>query len=314
MTARLTAVVACLVLTACTGPDTVRHSPGQQKADLVIGVLPIIDVAPVYIADKRGLFRKEGLNVKIEVLGGGADALPRLIGKSMDISFGNYLTWFNAQAGGLADLKVVADGYHTGKGTHRIVAAKDSPIRTLADLSGKKIAVNALNSVPSLLVRRAAGEAGVKLDDKRDFVAVPFPEMIPALENKQVDAAFLGEPFAGAAAAKGMTTVAEIPAGFPVAGYAATAAFVKDNPDTVAAFQRAMAAGARIAADRVALGEILPTYVKGLNPAPGGLAIGTYPQAADAATLQGVSDTMARLGYFGGKRPVRAADLITPAR
>lgn len=75
-----------------------------------------------------------------------------------------------------------------------IASKKGSGIDTVADLKGKRIAINDLNTIPHLSVQAAVTKAGLDPDDV-EFVILPFPAILDALSGGQVDAAYLVEPF-----------------------------------------------------------------------------------------------------------------------
>src|SRR5258705_504966 len=62
--------------------------------------------------------------------------------------------------------------------------------------SSKKIAVNVKRNLSSLMVQATLQPSGVKLDDEKNFVAVPFPQMEAALKTGAVEAVQAVEPFA----------------------------------------------------------------------------------------------------------------------
>ena len=80
---------------------------------------------------------------------------------------------------------------------------KDSPIKSIADLKGKKVAINAYGSAVDLVLRVALKKAN--LDPRRDLqiVEVTFPSIAAAIREGRVDCGVLVIPFLPAEAAKG---------------------------------------------------------------------------------------------------------------
>jgi NitT/TauT family transport system substrate-binding protein len=194
-----------------------------------------------------------------------------------------------------------------------ILAGKGSPLEGKpADLAGKTVAVNTLNNLGELAVRSNVKQAGgdpaaVKL------VEVPFPEMGAALERGDVDAIWAVEPFATLAKGSGAVVVADSYTGplenFPVAGYQVTKQFADDNPNTVAAFQRAITAAsetARSNPDRVR--QMLPTSAKVPAAVAKEVALPEYLASIDQAQFQRVVDYLNEFGIL--KQQLQAGELV----
>ena len=310
------AAVAALALTitACGGSDSKRpsSSAGPEKSTLTVGMLPIQDAAQLKVAIDKGYFAAEGLTVKMEMLGGGAEAVPKLQSGNLDLAVGAWVPFFQAKAGGFP-LHIVADAFQTASGTHQIIVAQDSPIRSVQDLVGKKMAVNVKKNLATLLVQGTLQPQGVKLDEDKSFVAVPFPNMQAALKNGSVDAAQCVEPFCTLAQqAIGARMIADLGVGpmadFPVGGWASTESWSKKNPNTEAAFKRAILKAQKDLADRQVLEQTLPTYTQIDAKTAAALKVGVYPTSLDAARLQRVADTMRQYGYLD--KPIDVKSLV----
>ena len=92
-------------------------------------------------------------------------------------------------------IKIVYLGHRDGSA---VVVHKDSQIRRMQDLRGKRVAVPNRFSNQRLLIFRALNDAGMKVDDI-ELVEMPPPDMPAALYAKAVDAISSGEPFMGQA-------------------------------------------------------------------------------------------------------------------
>lgn len=241
------------LLVACNGPNpsaAPSSSGGPEQATITVGVLPIADVAPVHLALERGLFAAQGLEVTIELVQGGAAAIPALVAGDLDITYGNWVSFLLANQEGI-ELRAVAAGVAAAPGFTELLARGGSPLQdNPAGLSGATIAVNTLNNIGELAIRSTLRDNGIDPQDVQ-LVEIPFPEMGAALERGDVDVIWGSEPVPTTVKADlGAVRVADSfigpMEGFPVAGYQATAEFVASNPRTVAAFQRAMAAAVAI--------------------------------------------------------------------
>jgi TRAP transporter TAXI family solute receptor len=70
----------------------------------------------------------------------------------------------------------------------QIVATKDSGIKTLADLKGKRLSVGAPKSGTELNARAILGAAGITYDDLGKVEYLPFAESVELMKNRQLDA------------------------------------------------------------------------------------------------------------------------------
>ncbi|HEU5156552.1 MAG TPA: ABC transporter substrate-binding protein [Streptosporangiaceae bacterium] len=312
----VTAAIAAIALTAagCGGDDKPSSSgTGLEKTTLNVGILQVADVAQLQLALDRGFFTAEGLTVKTQVLQGGAEAVPKLRSKNLDVSFGAWVPAFLAQASGAFKMHAVAPAFDSDTGTHVVLVPKDSPIKTAKDLAGKKIGINVKHNLGSLLMQAQLQPLGVKLDDEKNFVAMPFPNMLAALKSGSVDAVQAVEPFhTQIQQAIGARKVLELSQGetanFPIAGYFSTDEFAKDNPKTLAAFQRAVGKAQALLSDTSLLAQVVPKFSRTPAETVATMHKGKYPTTLDAASLKRVSDLMVKYGYL--KSPIDVNALV----
>lgn len=238
-----------------------------EISDLTVGTLPIVDVAAVHLAINEGFFEDEGLTVTPEVMQGGAAAIPALQGGDLDIAFGAWPSFLIANQQGIA-LRAVSDGVAAAPGFTEFLALPDSGLEdNPAGMAGTTVALNTLGNLGELALRATLADAGLEYSDVT-AVEIPFPEMGAALEGGSVDVIWAVEP--GVAGNKGnLSAVTVIDSyvdemeGFPVAGYFVTAEFAEQNPNTVAAFTRAIQAAAEMLNDDPALRiETVLTYTE----------------------------------------------------
>jgi uncharacterized protein len=70
----------------------------------------------------------------------------------------------------------------------QIVASKDSGIKTLADLKGKRLSVGAPRSGTELNARAILAAAGITYNDLSKVEYLPFAESVELMKNRQLDA------------------------------------------------------------------------------------------------------------------------------
>lgn len=297
-----------IVLSACSSPAAPAPSSpsaggAPERAELRVGILPITDVAPVQIAISQGLFAAEGLEVTTEVTQGGAAAIPALVAGDLDIAYGAWPSFLLANQEGI-ELRAVADGVAAAPGFTEFLALPASGLEGNPEgMAGKTIAVNTLNNIGELAVRATLADAGVNPDDAQ-LVEIPFPDMGAALERGDVDVIWASEPIPTLVKTNlGAVVVADSfvgeMEGFPVAGYQATADFAAANPNTVAAFQRAMAAAVEMAASNPSVvTKLLPTFTSLTPELASEIALPAFRGGLDPAILRRVQDTLIEFGIL----------------
>ena len=304
------AAVAVLLVPGCSDTGATEAQPRNlEKTELRVGVLPIIDNAPLYIAIQKGFFAEEGLKVTPQLVQGGALALPQLTKGGLDIAFTNYVSVFKAQADG-GKFHILTEGYQAKPNVLGIVATSPK-VTQPGDLKGKTVAVNTLDNVATLTIRSALTVNDVDPKSVK-FVEVPFPGMASALQRGKVDAAWMPEPFiTSAAKALGARLVLDTAVGptadFPVAGYVSTATFADRDPRTVAAFKRAMQRAQELAADRQNVERVLPNYTK-IDPETAVITnVGVFPTSEDPSPvrLQRVADLMLQTSLLSARLDVK---------
>jgi sulfonate transport system substrate-binding protein len=103
-------------------------------------------------------------------------------------------------------LTIVSDNYQDGTpgyANNTAFVLEDSPIKTVKDLKGKKIAINAYGSSADMSVRVKLKQEGLDPRNDVDIVEIAFPNIGPALREKRVDCGELVVPFLNAEIQKG---------------------------------------------------------------------------------------------------------------
>lgn len=297
--------VAALASGGCgSRPAPAGLSSSGEKADLTIAAVPTASSAGLYVAQQDGFFRQAGLNVKIVSISAGADVTTGLLNGSLDVVNGAYAGFIEAQLHGAGTYHVLADGYAGAPNVDEIVVMPKSGITTPQQLTGKTIAVNALNSVAQLLVSSALASQGVS-PSKVHFVAMPFPAMPSALKAHRIDAAYLPEPYLSQAEEQvGGEPLLDVNQGatqdFPINGYVATVRWCQRYPKTAAAVAKALDAGQAIAdTNRPVVEKALTKYTTISKGIAAIMALGEFPATVDAVHLQRVPDLMQSFGQLG---------------
>lgn len=305
----LVGALATLSAGGCSDDDSPDKGSkgGLEKTTINMGTLPIPYAAPIYLAIQKGFFKAEGLEVKPQVFPGGAAALPKLISGDLDMMVSNHVSVISATEKNIK-LKIIGEIDTAVPGELPVIVMPNSPIKQASDLKGKKIALNTLKNLGELSVTSVLQTNGVDVvKDKVQFVEMPFPNMPAALKSGQIHAAWVAEPFLTQANKQyGTRSVVDsfsgATDGLPLDGYATTEKFVKNNPNTVAAFKRAIAKAQQLAAtDQQAVKDILPTYAKIDKETAAIIKIGQFTTSTSEVRLQRVADLMHRYGFTKSK-------------
>ena len=298
--------VAVLIAAAagCGSSGTSGGSTAQGGITQVkVGVIPIVDVAPIYLGQKKGFFANRNIDLTMESGQGGAAIVPGVVSGQFQFGFSNITSLLIAQTKNVP-IKVVSNGVaSTGKAgaDYGGVAVKgDSPIKSAADLAGKKIAVNTLNNIGDTTIRESVRKAGGDPSGIK-FVEIPFPNMPAALSAGQVDAVWVVEPSLSAVKAAGARVVAwnyvDPAPDLTVAAYFASTKLIADKPDLVKAFTDAMNESLTYAdshPDEVR--DIIGSYTKIDPTVRASLTLPKWPTTINRASVE----TLARLGTQDG--------------
>ncbi len=292
---------------------------GQSLTRMRVGIIPIVDVAPLQAAIKEGYFAAEGIEVDTSPAPGGAAALPALVAGQFRVAFSNCVSILLGVREGL-DFRFIADASRSGPTSpdiNGVVVRKGGGIRSGKDLEGKRMASNTRNNIVWLRAMAWVQKAGGDWR-KVNTVEVPFPQMADALVNGQVDAINLNEPFLSAALGSLGDKIEVI--GWPqaetapkslVAEYVAMKEDLEKNGELFDRFTRALFKGVdwvNANADKPALFELMSGYTRlpverlknATNP--------VFPKTIEPDLLAEVIDTMGKFGLAG--RYPAPADLL----
>jgi NitT/TauT family transport system substrate-binding protein len=192
-------VLALVAIVACQSLVFAETKP------LRIGWVFAMANAPVVIADKKGFFKDEGLEVKIIEFASGPLLNQAMAANELDMAYVGAPPAYHWFSRGLENKILAKVNY----GQEAVIARKDSGINTIADLKGKKMAGVRKGSGADVLLRGyVLGEVG-KIEPDKDVTVVQMPtgNMPAAVEEKVVDAAYIWEPFTSQSLARGNTKI-----------------------------------------------------------------------------------------------------------
>jgi NitT/TauT family transport system substrate-binding protein len=309
---------AALLVAACggSGGTAAPASGSSGGADKVtVGVIPIVDVAPIYLGIQQGFFSDRNLDVTMESGQGGAAIVPGVVSGQFQFGFSNVTSLILARSKGLP-LKMVAAGNSStgedGKDFSAVVVKKDSPIASAADLAGKTVSVNTLNNIGDTTIRQSIKKDGGDPSAVK-FVELPFPDMPAALAEGRVDAAWVVEPFLTIAKKQGAREVAsnmvDTDRETMVAAYFTSEKLLRSDPDLVKRFTEAMKESLDFAQKNPDQArKILSSYTKIDPTVAEAMVLPKWPSEINGRTVQLMADLAKADGLV--KESVDTAQLL----
>ncbi|WP_410673034.1 ABC transporter substrate-binding protein [Amycolatopsis sp. cmx-4-68] len=315
-TTRRLAVLALVValLSGCSQLGGSGTTAGAvEKPSIRVSVFATIDLATLWLAQEGGYFKAEGLDVQTDVGASGQEALTRMANGQDDLALSTYTLFFLAKNNG-TDLKLVADATSASPRSNELVTVPNSPVKTVDDLNGKRIAISSKNAASDVLTRSVMRDHGVPFD-KVQWVPMPLPEMGLALAQGRVDAAYQPEPFlTQAAKVAGAYPVIDAASGstqaFPLTGFGATAKWVQANPKTMLAFQRAMLNATRASVNRARIEPLVVRNAHVDQDIASLMVMPAFGSTLDARRIQRVPDLLQQLGVVQTK--IDASSMLVP--
>jgi NitT/TauT family transport system substrate-binding protein len=283
-----------------------------------VAVVPAVDSAGFFVALHEGLFAKQGLTIHYTPAVSSDVSIGEQLAGKFDITGGNYVSYIQHYVDDHQPLEIVAEGSVMQQGTQAIYTMPNSKIKSLSELKGHTLGINAPLNINYLLAASVLTQNGIKLTQVRFPAApIPFPAMAAELAAGKIDAAAMPEPFATAAEQQyGAVELTDLNQGateqFPIQGYVATRSWAEQNPGTLKAFVTALAQGQELADTSRSTVEQAMEALSGpkngeIPPIVASvMAVNIYPTAIDKVRIQRVADVMYQFGLL------RARFNVTP--
>jgi NitT/TauT family transport system substrate-binding protein len=289
------------------------HAAGsaQAPAKIHVAVVPFEGSAEVYYAQQNGAFARAGLDVTIDAMQSTGPIAAAVASNAEDIGFGTIGAIAVAHVHKIPfvfvapALLVTADAE-----SGALVVARDAPIHSAPDLTGKTVAIPGLATLNDYAVRawidrNGGNSTGVK------FVEIAFPAMGAMLAAGRVDAISVSEPFLSDAKHEGRILVNPDPAvarAFIGSGYFTTAQWAQDHPDLVRRFAAVIRETAKAAnANPGATVAQLSAFTKIPPAAITAMVRSRFSEEFTAPLLQPLIDVSA---HYGGFAAFPASELI----
>jgi ABC-type nitrate/sulfonate/bicarbonate transport system substrate-binding protein len=240
------------------------QSFSAEATKVIIGMdAPTLSDLPLSLALKKDFFKPEGLNVLPVLFRSGPTAMQALVSDSIQFSTGFGTGTRAAMAG--APVKGIV-GFNN-KPAFILYGRRESGIRSIADIKGKKIAVTGVGSTTDYAARAILTNHHVDPDKEVSILAVGSESVFAALQKGAVDAAILWAPGFAIAEKLGMVrlqSLADIME-LPGSGVVVSDQLIKENPLLIKKFLRGTIKGFHYVHDSKNKDEIVSLITKDFN-------------------------------------------------
>lgn len=188
-------VLALAMLAGCG--TTKQADTKKEMQPLTIGLMPDTDSLPFIIAQEKGFFREEGIEVNIEQYKSAMDRDSALQSGNLDGAVSDMLAVAFAKSGGF-DVKVTS----FTDGSYKLIASKDSGIKDVKGLAGKDVSVSR-NTIIEYVTDQILAKENMDGDSINKVIIPQIPTRLEMLQNGKLAAATLPEPMASIAVHNG---------------------------------------------------------------------------------------------------------------
>ncbi len=282
-------LIACLAAV----PVVLGWSAAQAQTAVSAAYVGTASDIGLYLAEKKGYFRAEGLDVTLAQIDLTNKMVPMLGTGDLDVGSGTVAVGiYNAVSRGVA-MRIVADkgSVRAGYGYEGLLVRKDlvesGRFKSFADLKGMKMAVASLGGGNASGANEALKRGGLKFSDAT-IVTLPFPQHLTAFANKAIDAAMTNEPTVTLAVEKGVAVkIAGNDTIYPQQQTAIvlySEKFAKTRPDAAHKFMRAYIRAVRDYNDALVDAKLI-----GRNASEVIAALTQYTSIRDPALVQKIT-------------------------
>ncbi len=288
-------LVLLFFLSSCSQP--------QEPASLRIGVLPVLDTLPLYVAEAQGYFEEAGVNVELVAVNSAPERDQLMQTGQIDGMLNELVSTIlynrdGAQVKAIRFARVATSQYPL----FRLLAAPGSGIETVNDVANVPIAISD-GTVIEYTTDRLLEYAGILPEDVAKISVPKIPDRLALLMSGEVQVANLPDPVASLAIANGCTLVIDDTVLPEVSNsvYTFSVKALEDKPDAVKAFMEAVEKAVKdINADKTKWDNLL--LERGLVPEAiiESYILPDYPEAGvpDDTQYQDALDWLLRKGLL----------------
>jgi NitT/TauT family transport system substrate-binding protein len=284
--------------------------PALAEDSVRIGTIPIDPASECFYAQDMGFFKEAGARADIENFSSGGAVAAAIVGGAIDVGNVDLVTIAAAYARGVPLVMLAPAGVYTRAAqTYVLLVKQDSPIREAKDLNGKTLAVNGLKNINQIPTEAWIDNNGG--DSKTvKFIELPFPAMVPALEDGKLDAVAVTEPTLAITNGKyRVISLADknLAPTFLVAGWTTTRDWARKNAGLAKSYAAVMTRTARWAnTNHENSAQILSKYSKLPLATVERMQRSYYGERLEPSLIQPVIDAAAKYGVIDKSFPASA--------
>lgn len=309
----MVSVRRALALALTLGGLVAAGVPGgaQTATELVVAGPANDSGAEMFYANELGLFKKAGLNVRVDVINSAGSIASAV--SSGAVTFGS-LTVATVAVAVDKDipLRIIAPGalYSSDPPTSGLVVLGDAPYKKAADLNGKTIGVRDIGNM-NTLGAKAWMDANGGDSSTVHWLEIAEPQSVALMKQGRIDAASISLPAFANSMKDGARLMAPvydaIAKSFLVGIYFTNDAYARAHPDVVRRFSDVIVeAGKWANTHRAESAKILEKYTQA--PVPPDIPRVRYAEQLRAADVQPTLNVLLKFGAI--KKTQRAADLF----
>jgi NitT/TauT family transport system substrate-binding protein len=275
---RILGALVAIAMGAMIAMTAGAQAPEMKKITIAVGGKSLFYYLPLSVAERKGYFREEGLEVEIPDFAGGAKALQALVGGSADMVSGAYEHTINMAAKRQPIKAVVLQAKYSSIAL-LLPKEKAAVYKGPKDLKGLKIGVTAPGSSTNMFVNNLLAKVGLKPSDVAIVGVGAGSGAVAAMERGEIDAISNLDPvltqleatgkFAAVADSRTEKGMNDIYGGdYHASVIYITDEFIKKNPNTVQAVVNAMVRADRWIAKATPqeIVDLMPEAYKAGNP------------------------------------------------
>jgi ABC-type nitrate/sulfonate/bicarbonate transport system substrate-binding protein len=256
------------------GIATAMVAPAAAQTHLDIVTFGGSTNLPIWVAQEKGFFAKQGLDIKQDITRGSVEEIKNIMAGKYQLgstSFDNSIAYVEGQGDVQFDDYDIVGFMGVHSGMNKVVTRPE--IKSYADVKGKAVATDALNSGYGMLLVAILDKYGLKPNrDYTAFAAGSGPNRLQAMKDNKAVIALVSPPEDTNAKAAGLNVVEDAikALGKPYQGsaYVVRKAWAKDHEKELIAFIRAIVASHDyIFTEKAGAMAVLKDHLKNLSDA-----------------------------------------------
>ena len=247
----LIVMIALAILCLNLGVMVLQASAQTEKVK--VAYVAIMNFAPLYVAIGRDFMKEQNIEVDMQKVASGTEAMAFLAQGSLDAGgIGITAATFNAFNKGF-DLRIVGSAALQPQkgGPSIIIVRKDlkesGKVKSVADLKGMKVGIaGGPGTTGAYFVAKALKDAGLTVKDI-EIVNLANPDLPLGFEKASIDAAFVGPPYSDQiiSGGKGVLLAQDTAPGAMTTVFMYSGKFIKERPEVAKRFMIALVKGSR---------------------------------------------------------------------